>query len=104
MNELLHLAPNVWPRNTTRDEVGVVCIAGIPLTQLAQEYGTPLFVIDEDDFRSRCRETVAEHDVEQAADQHADGPGLPGRCKHSGSVAHVVYAQLFMTSYGSYPR
>lgn len=50
MNELLHLAPNVWPRNTTRDEVGVVCIAGIPLTQLAQEYGTPLFVIDEDDF------------------------------------------------------
>lgn len=47
---------------------------------------------------------VAEHDVEQAADQHADGPGLPGRCKHSGSVAHVVYAQLFMTSYGSYPR
>lgn len=59
MNELLHLAPNVWPRNTTRDEVGVVCIAGIPLTQLAQEYGTPLFVIDEDDFRSRCRETAA---------------------------------------------
>ncbi len=26
------------------------------VTELAQEYGTPLFVIDEDDFRSRCRD------------------------------------------------
>jgi diaminopimelate decarboxylase len=57
--ELLRLAPNVWPRNTTRDQDGEACIAGIKLTDLAQEYGTPLFVIDEDDFRSRCRETVA---------------------------------------------
>ncbi len=27
--------------------------------QLAAEYGTPLFVIDEDDFRSRCRDIAA---------------------------------------------
>jgi diaminopimelate decarboxylase len=57
--ELLRLAPNVWPRNTIRDANGVACIAGVPLTQLAQEYGTPLFVIDEDDFRSRCTQTAA---------------------------------------------
>jgi diaminopimelate decarboxylase len=57
--ELLWLAPNVWPRNTTRDETGVVLIAGVPVTYLAQEYGTPLFVIDEDDFRSRCREIAS---------------------------------------------
>jgi diaminopimelate decarboxylase len=55
-DELLRLAPNVWPRNIARDDTGVARIAGIPLTQLAQEYGTPLFVVDEDDFRSRCRE------------------------------------------------
>ena len=55
-DELLRLAPNVWPHNIVRDETGVASLAGIPLTQLAQEYGTPLFVIDEDDFRSRCRE------------------------------------------------
>ncbi len=54
--ELLLLAPNVWPRNTVRDNSGVAVIAGIPVTALAQEYGTPLFVIDEDDFRSRGRE------------------------------------------------
>lgn len=57
--ELLRLAQNVWPRNTTRNETGVASIAGIALTDLADEYGTPLFVIDEDDFRSRCRETAA---------------------------------------------
>jgi diaminopimelate decarboxylase len=57
--ELLRLAPNVWPRNLARNETGVTCIAGIPLTDLAQEYGTPLFVIDEDDFRSRCKDIAA---------------------------------------------
>ncbi len=57
--ELLQLAPNVWPRNTVRADDGVVSIAGVSLESLAREYGTPLFVIDEDDFRSRCREIAA---------------------------------------------
>ncbi|OBF08344.1 diaminopimelate decarboxylase [Mycobacterium sp. ACS4054] len=55
-DELLRLAPNVWPLNIVRDDTGTASLAGIPLTRLAQEYGTPLFVIDEDDFRYRCRE------------------------------------------------
>lgn len=54
--ELLQLAPNVWPRNVVRGDDGVVRVAGVAVTELAREYGTPLFVIDEDDFRSRCRE------------------------------------------------
>ncbi|ORW02489.1 diaminopimelate decarboxylase [Mycobacterium kyorinense] len=54
--ELLGLAPNVWPRNAVRGKDGTVTIANISVTELAREYGTPLFVIDEDDFRSRCRE------------------------------------------------
>jgi diaminopimelate decarboxylase len=57
--ELLRLASNVWPRNTVRDESGVASIAGVALTDLAQEYGTPLFVIDEEDFRARCKEIAA---------------------------------------------
>ena len=57
--ELLRLAPNVWPRNTTRDDTGAAVIGGVAVTQLAQEYGTPLFVIDEDDFRSRCQDMAA---------------------------------------------
>jgi diaminopimelate decarboxylase len=57
--DLLRLAPNVWPDNVARDEAGVTSIAGVAVTDLAQEYGTPLFVIDEDDFRLRCREIAA---------------------------------------------
>jgi diaminopimelate decarboxylase len=52
---VLKLAPNVWPRNTVRGDDGVVSIAGVPVTDIAAEFGTPVFVIDEDDFRSRCR-------------------------------------------------
>jgi diaminopimelate decarboxylase len=59
VTELLTLAPNVWPRNAVRGSDGEVTIAGVPVTRLAEEYGTPLFVIDEDDFRSRCRDIAA---------------------------------------------
>ncbi|CRZ18027.1 diaminopimelate decarboxylase [Mycolicibacterium neworleansense] len=58
-DEILLLAPNVWPRNLVRGNDGVVTIAGVPVTELAAQYGTPLFVIDEDDFRSRCRDIAA---------------------------------------------
>ncbi|OHU97380.1 Diaminopimelate decarboxylase [Mycobacterium talmoniae] len=53
------LAPNVWPRNTVRGDDGVASIAGAKVTDLAAEYGTPLFIIDEDDFRGRCRDIAA---------------------------------------------
>ncbi|KUH86026.1 diaminopimelate decarboxylase [Mycobacterium sp. GA-1999] len=57
--ELLLLAPNVWPRSTVRNGDGVVSIGGVPVTDIATEFGTPTFVVDEDDFRSRCREIAA---------------------------------------------
>lgn len=57
--QMLTLAPHVWPRNAVRGDNGAVTIAGVSVAHLAQEYGTPLFVIDEDDFRSRCRDIAA---------------------------------------------
>ena len=69
--DVLTLAPNVWPRNTVRGDDGQVRIAGVPVTDLVGEYGTPLFVIDEADFRSRCREMAEAfgggHNVHYAA-------------------------------------
>lgn len=55
-DEIMLLAPNVWPRNLVRGDDGVVSVAGVSVTDLAERFGTPLFVIDEDDFRGRCRE------------------------------------------------
>lgn len=49
------LAPAVWPASATRTPDGVVSVAGAELTALAAEFGTPLFVVDEDEVRSRAR-------------------------------------------------
>jgi diaminopimelate decarboxylase len=51
---LLH--PAVWPRNAARRADGVVELAGVDVRELAEQYGTPLFVVDEADFRARCAE------------------------------------------------
>lgn len=53
---LMALDPMVWPRHAARGHDGAVTIAGLDVNDLAKEYGTPLFVVDEDDFRMRCRE------------------------------------------------
>jgi len=55
-SEMTTLPEQVWPRSAERGTDGIVRIAGVPVTDLAEKYGTPLFVVDEDDFRSRCRE------------------------------------------------
>ncbi|MCF8539695.1 MAG: diaminopimelate decarboxylase [Candidatus Nanopelagicales bacterium] len=46
----------VWPQNAQRNSDGGLAIAGADIRQLAQEHGTPLFVFDEQDVRSRARE------------------------------------------------
>jgi diaminopimelate decarboxylase len=56
-SDLNTLAGDVWPRNARRDDQALV-IGGVDVRDLAEEYGTPLYVYDEDDFRSRCREFV----------------------------------------------
>ncbi|WP_326565767.1 diaminopimelate decarboxylase [Amycolatopsis rhabdoformis] len=52
--ELDKLPAKVWPRNTYRAGDGIVRIAGMDVRDLAETYGTPLFVVDEADFKSRC--------------------------------------------------
>ncbi|MBQ0925266.1 diaminopimelate decarboxylase [Saccharopolyspora endophytica] len=54
--EIDELHPQVWPRNSERGADGVVRVAGLDVRELAEQYGTPLFVLDEDDFRSRARD------------------------------------------------
>ena len=51
-----NLSQRIWPRGANRDCDGIVCIGGIRTTDLAKEFGTPVFVLDEDDFRARARQ------------------------------------------------
>ncbi|MFG2760428.1 diaminopimelate decarboxylase [Streptomyces wuyuanensis] len=49
------LDEKVWSRTVNRGEAGVVTVAGIEVTRLAEEFGTPAYFLDEADFRARCR-------------------------------------------------
>ena len=53
------LPPSLLPDNVTVSEGGSLLVAGCDLVALADEYGTPLFVYDEDHMRARCRQAVA---------------------------------------------
>jgi diaminopimelate decarboxylase len=53
------LAATVWPRGASRGADGAMRIAGVDVRELAREHGTPLFVVDEADFRSRAAEFAA---------------------------------------------
>ena len=41
--------------NISRDESGELCFAGMPVTPLAEKYGTPLYLYDEERIRKMCR-------------------------------------------------
>lgn len=53
--DLNALDARVWSRTVDRDAEGVVTVGGIDVKQLAEEFGTPAYFLDEDDFRARCR-------------------------------------------------
>jgi diaminopimelate decarboxylase len=53
--DLNALYPGIWPRGARRSG-GVLTLGGVDVRDLAAEFGTPLYVCDEEDVRSRCRE------------------------------------------------
>ncbi|MER2135309.1 MAG: diaminopimelate decarboxylase [Arthrobacter sp.] len=50
------LRPGMWARDVRRSQDGELEISGIPVSALAAEFGTPLFVVSEADFRARARD------------------------------------------------
>src|SRR5215467_15746348 len=53
--DLNELYEAIWPRGARRS-AGVLTLGGVDVRDLAAEFGTPLYVCDEEDVRSRCRE------------------------------------------------
>ncbi|MCW1805925.1 diaminopimelate decarboxylase, partial [Brachybacterium squillarum] len=49
------LIPGLWSRTTVRGADGALEVGGVSVTRIAEEVGTPAFVLDEDDFRERAR-------------------------------------------------
>lgn len=53
----------LWPETTTRGAQGELTIGRCSLSDLAGEFGTPLYVFDEQTIRSRARRTVRAMDA-----------------------------------------
>jgi diaminopimelate decarboxylase len=50
------LVPRLWPRTVERSPDGMLHVAGVGVDTIADRFGTPAYVVDESDFRSRARE------------------------------------------------
>ncbi|MFE5819119.1 diaminopimelate decarboxylase [Streptomyces sp. NPDC056479] len=48
-------ALSVWPASAVEPREGEITVAGVPLAEVADRFGTPVYVIDEDEVRERCR-------------------------------------------------
>ena len=73
-----HIDGNIWPAGLTRSDAGDVLLAGIPIGQLAAQYGTPLMLIDQDDFFSRGKR------VKSAFENAAAGIGSSAKIYYAG--------------------
>ena len=62
---------NLAPITTALDREDRLVIGGCLLSELAQRYGTPLYVLDEDTVRATCRA------YRDALQQHYPGTSLP---------------------------
>ena len=57
------ISKHLLPDNAVIDAQGVMSIGGCSLVDVAKEFGTPVFVYDEDHLRARCHEAVKAFDA-----------------------------------------
>jgi len=60
------LIDGLWPASTHRSNDGAITIGGVSAPELAARFGTPLYVVDETDARTRAAELRAAFDAEFA--------------------------------------
>ena len=53
------ISSHLLPDNATIDASGDLAIGGVSVREIAERFGTPVFVYDEDHLRARCHEAVS---------------------------------------------
>jgi diaminopimelate decarboxylase len=53
------LLPGLWSAGVDKDEQGELRVAGVGVRQIAADFGTPVYVVDEADLRARARRFAA---------------------------------------------
>jgi diaminopimelate decarboxylase len=51
--------PQLLPRTAVVNDAGVLSIGGVTVAAMAEQFGTPLYVYDEEHLRNQCREAVS---------------------------------------------
>ena len=62
--------PAIWPLTAAVDDLGRLCVGDVALTDIADEFRTPAYVLDETDFRhrlNRYRTTLRNTEIVYAA-------------------------------------
>ena len=65
MTEIDSSLRNIVPLTAAVDRAGHLTVGGCDTVELAREFGTPLYVFDEEDLRARCREFRSEFETRQ---------------------------------------
>lgn len=77
----LNLLPaTIWPGSATRSSGGEIEIGGVPVSELTSQFGTPLYVVDEDEFRARALS------VKSAFVEAAEAIGTSAKIYYAGKV------------------
>ena len=74
------LAEAVWPPAAARDAHGELVLGGVSASALRAQFGTPLYVLDEDEVRSRA------HEVKAAFDAATARHGIRARVYYAGKA------------------
>src|SRR5690606_19642724 len=74
------LVEKVWPAAAERGDDGVVSLGGIPVTDLRDRFGTPAYILDEDEVRARAGRVLAA--FRSAAARH----GVAARVYYAGKA------------------
>ena len=88
------LTPDVWPASAHRDGDGIVRIAGVSTEDLRASFGTPLYVVDEDEVRAHARRTLAA--FRSAAEPH----GVQARVYYAGKAFLCAEVVRWVTDEG----
>jgi diaminopimelate decarboxylase len=97
------ISSKVWSSGVSRGSGGELTVAGVGVQELAREFGTPAYIVDEADFRQRCQvwaKAFPDSDVYYAAKaflttaiaRWVDSEGLNIDVCSGGELAVVLHA------------
>ena len=93
-NDANALVDTVWSQNATRSDGGELAVAGVTASSLAATYGTPLYVVDESDVRSRAT------GIREAFDRELARVGSSAKVYYAGKAFLSVEVARWMRDAG----